>query len=867
MLTQIKKITKVKKRTGEVVDFNKDKIKIAISKAMVATDSLNELVLESVVDKIVLVLESKFMTKVPSVEDVQDVIEYVLIASELSVIAKAYILYREDRRRIREATEETEDSIDVKKLREQNVELSKQAVEVLNNSQQLSELGKLIFLDRYSVKTKKEDIVVGDLVIVLTKEDYKFPKKDIGIVKKIVDKDKLTIHMITGVYASKENNFEFFQERQRCEKPSESVNMAYKRVARAVASVEKDEMQKSKYFEEFWSALKKNQIQPAGRIMTGASIDEFGYTSNLTLYNCYVIPSPKDSRKSIIKDTLFSLVEVFSRGGGCGLALSSLRPKYSYVKGVHGRSSGSVSFGNLYSFITGLIEQGGSRRGALMLMLADWHPDIVDFITAKKKLGMLENANISVLISDDLMDAVVKDEMWNLEFPDYENEIYHDIYDEEWDGDLKAWKAKNYPTRIYKSIKARDLWNEIITSAWESAEPGIVFIDRYNKMSNSYYYNKVVATNPCGEQGLPPWGVCNLGHLYLASFVDKTGDDEIGPIYDINWDELKKASRTLVRFLDNIIDLTPYFFEENERLQKSERRIGCGTLGLAELLIKLRIKYGSPESLSFIDKLYKTITSEMYMASALIAEEKGFFSKFDSNKFLASGFMREMPEEVRAKIKEKGMRNVSITTQAPTGTVGTMLGTSTGIEPYFAFKFYRQSRLGFHEENIPIALEYAKDNKLPDFFVGAMDLGPTEHIKVQAAIQRWTDSSISKTANVPSNFTIEETKELYIKAYELGCKGVTIYRDNSRSEQVLSTDKGQEKKNEDSVKKQLDDKAKNKQQSESENTRNLGQDKIVYGADAGNNCPNCKVGIMIKLGGCTECSRGCGFKGACDLKT
>ncbi len=863
MVLKIKKITQIKKRTGEVVDFNKLKIKSAILKAMKSVDQVNESLLETLVEKVILVLESKFVNKIPSVEDVSDTIEYVLIATEQTEAAKSFILYREEKRKLRENKEIIEDKEIVKKLKESKVSLSKQAINVLNNSDIFKDLGLIIFLDRYSLKSKRDQIEVGDLVITITKEDPKYPKKDIGIVKDIVN-NKLHLHMITGVYADQYYNYEFIQDQSKSEKPSESVFDTYKRVAKAVARVEKDEYLKNKWFEEFYEQLKNNHISPGGRILSGASVDDLGYTSNLTLYNCYVIPSAKDSRSSIIKDAAHQMTEIFSRGGGVGTSLSSLRPAYAYVRGVHGRSSGAVSWGGLFSFITGLIEQGGSRRGALMLMLDDWHPDIYSFIDSKTKSGVLEHANISVKVSDSLMEAVKNDDDWYLEFPDYENATYSEVYDQEWDGDLKGWKEKGYPTKIYEKVKARELWKKIIQSAWKSAEPGVVFMERYNKLSNSYYFNKIVATNPCGEQGLPPWGVCNLGHLYLASFAEKVGEDETGPLYEFNWDKLKKSARVLTRFLDNIIDLTPYFFSENEKVQKSERRIGGGTLGLAELLIRLRIKYGSKESINFIDKLYKTITCEMYSTSALLAEEKGFFPKFDKEKYLNSNFIKELPLEIQEKIKEKGIRNVTLITQAPTGSTGTMIGTSTGIEPYFAFKFYRQSRLGFHEVNVPLAQDYIKDGKLPEFFISAMELSPDDHITVQAAIQKWTDSSISKTANVPANFTVEQTEELYIKAYELGCKGVTIYRDSSRDEQALSTDKNLEQKNADSIKKQLDEKTKKVKVQEPVVEEE--KEDVVYGSEAGETCPSCRKGVMIKLGGCTECSAGCGFKGSCDMK-
>ncbi|MFC2136150.1 adenosylcobalamin-dependent ribonucleoside-diphosphate reductase [Bacteroidota bacterium] len=702
-------------------------------------------------------------------------------------------------------------------------------------------------------------------MVVITKEDHKYPKKDLGIVRKMLRNDSLILHMITGIYADPEINFEFKQNKWKCEKPLEGVNVAYKRVAKAIASAEKVPELKQKWFELFWDELKQGHIQPAGRIMTGANVDSHGnYTSNLTLYNCYVIPSPKDSRRSIVKDTLLQMTEIMSRGGGVGVSLSTLRPRYAYVRGVHGKSSGSTSWGGLYSYTTGLIEQGGSRRGALMLMQADWHPDIEEFIDSKRVSGMIENANISVMISDKFMEAVKANKEWNFEFPDYEHPAYSDLYDREWDGDLDGWKKKGYPIRIYKTVKARNLWNKLIESAWESAEPGVVFMERYNKLSNSYYYNKIICTNPCGEQGLPGWGVCNLGHLYLASFAEKIGEDKEGPLFEFDWEALRKAARVLSRFLDNVIDVTPYHFPENEENQKGERRIGAGTLGLGELLIKLRMKYGSEKSIPFIKKIYKTITTEIYKESSRIAAEKGPFPKFDTEKFLDSGFMKKMPEDVRSLIRKNGMRNVTTTTQAPTGTVGTMLGTSTGIEPYYAFEFFRQSRLGFHKVMIPLAEEYiSKDGVLPNYFVSAMDLTPLEHIKVQAAVQEWTDSSISKTANAPANFTLEQTREVYEKAYDLGCKGVTIYRDASRSEQVLSTSKDTEKKNEVSAKKILKEEAPTKIKKEESEEKTTEED---YGAELGKTCPVCKKGVMIKIGGCTQCSKNCGFTGSCDTK-
>jgi ribonucleoside-diphosphate reductase alpha chain len=754
----------------------------------------------------------------------------------------------------------------VKSLESKGLHLSEQAKNILNNSDSLKEMGKIIFLDRYALKDNREHFEKGDLVIAVSKNHPKYPTKDLGVVVQKIGND-LFLKLITGIYAdslqneTKENFLKqenlFKVNLMHCDKPIESIFDAYSRVAKAAASVEKENKQEKEI--EFTTALMKGYIQPAGRIMAGAHVNNEGqYTSNLTLYNCYVIPSPKDSRESIIKDALYQLTEIMSRGGGVGINISTLRPKYTHVKGVNGKSSGAVSWGNLYSSATGLIEQGGSRRGALMLVLSDWHPDIEDFITSKKKVGFLDNANISVLISNDFMHAVKNNLLWNLEFPDTGDKETKKIYDKEWNGDLREWKNKGYKTVIYKTIKAKDLWEKLITLAWQSAEPGIIFIDRYNDFSNSWYYNRIICTNPCGEQGLPAWGVCNLGHLALNNFLRKIGEDDLGPLYDFDWNELVNASKILVRFLDNVIDLTPYVFEEIKKNQTEERRIGLGTLGLAEVLIRLRKRFGDKDSLEFIDKLYKTIAVTAYDYSVELAKERGSFKKYDKEKFMKSKFIEGLPNELQEKIKQFGIHNVTLLTQAPTGTVGSMLGTSTGIEPFYAFKYYQQSRLGFHEVEIDLAKDYKKvDGNLPNFFASAMDLSAKEHVLVQAAIQRWTDSSISKTANAPNNFTVKDTMDLYELAYDLNCKGVTIYRDGSRDEQVLSTDSKTGEKN------TQETKAEKQNSKINEEIKSV---EVNYGSEVGNTCPICKKGTMVKVGGCTECNGGCGFKGGCDMK-
>ena len=633
---------------------------------------------------------------------------------------------------------------------------------------------ELIFLDRYSPKGPRESIAAGDVVVVMTSDDPKHPAKEVGVVQ-AVDGDELTIELrYTGEVIRR--------HRRLCDKPLElGPEQMWDRMASAIVAVEPAQ-RREELRRQFRWLLEGFRFVPGGRINA-----MLGTGQKLTAYNCYTIPlrgrtpqTPGDSRHGII-DTLGNMVEIMARGGGVGINLSVLRPRLAYVKGVNGKSSGAVSWGALFSFATGLVEQGGSRRGALMLILNVWHPDVLEFINAKRDFRAITNANISVGITDEFEQALAEDGDWELVFPDTADPDY----DQLWDGDLKRWKAMGKPVVVYRRLKARELWRQIVEAAWASAEPGIVRLDYCNRMSNSWYFAPLIATNPCAEQPLPAWGVCLLGHLNLARFVTDSGE--------VLWDELGRAARLGVRFLDNVIDITPYFFEDNERQQKRERRIGMGTMGLAEMLIRLGIRYGSPESLEFIDKLYGFIAREAYLASVELAREKGPFPAFDAEKFLMSGFMRSMPEDVREQVRRYGIRNVTLLTQAPTGTTGTMVGTSTGIEPYYAWSYYRFGRLGRKEIVEPVVEEWfarhpeaGRDFKnLPPYFVTALELTPEEHVRVQAAIQRWVDAALSKTANLPAHYTVEQTMALYDLAVKLGCKGVTIYRDRSRDEQVL----------------------------------------------------------------------------------
>lgn len=539
----------------------------------------------------------------------------------------------------------------------------------------------------------------------------------------------------------------------------------WKRVAWGISQQEKVGLQKE-WEKKFYDVLFGFKFVPAGRILSGA-----GTPFQVTYYNCYVIPSPTDSRGGIMENITMT-VEIQARGGGVGVNLSSLRPRGARVRKVNGTSSGPVNWAALYSTANhDVIQQGGSRRGALMIMINDWHPDVEEFITVKQDLTKIPGANLSVCVSDAFMEAVKSDSDWDLIFPD----ISYFKYDEEWDGDMDKWKAKGYPTKVYKTVKAKHLWDLIGEAAWKSAEPGVVFIDRYNKLSNTWYFEKIIATNPCGEQGLGAWGVCNLGHLNLPAFV-KDGV--------IDYKMLGEHAAIATRFLDNVVDGNYYFYEENKKAQMNIRRTGLGTLGLADALIKMKIRYGSPESLTVIEKIYETIRNSAYMTSSLLSKEKGPFGGYKKDKFLQGEFIKKLPDNIKDSIAKNGIRNAVILTQAPTGTISLLAGVSSGIEPVYEFSYRRNDRTGEHVVNHPLYDEWIKDNEgqqIPDYFVSASQLTPEDHVKVQAQIQNLTDSSISKTVNAPNSHTVEDVKKLYLMAYELGCKGVTYFRDGSRT--------------------------------------------------------------------------------------
>jgi ribonucleoside-diphosphate reductase alpha chain len=487
------------------------------------------------------------------------------------------------------------------------------------------------------------------------------------------------------------------------------------------------------------------------------------------------------------------MIEIMSRGGGVGINLSSLRPRGARVSKVNGFSSGPCNWAELFSVATkDIIQQGGSRRGALMLMLWDWHPDIEEFITVKQDLARINGANLSVCVSDSFMEAVKNDADWDLVFPDKTDPDY----DTKWDGYMPNWLALGKKPIVQKTMKARALWDLIATAAWKSAEPGVVFMERYNKWFNNYYYEYVNCVNPCGEEGLPSWGVCNLCSINVAALVNENGE--------MNYERLVEVAKIGVRFQDDVIDADFYVFNEIRQVQqKGERRIGLGTMGLGDALIKMKLRYGSPESLPVIDKIYRTIRDAAYEASIEIAKEKGPFPKINNKKHIEGYFVSQLPKELLKKMKKYGVRNSMILQEAPTGSTSLLSGVSSGIEPVYEFEFIRRDRLGEHTLRHPLYDAWFEDFKKthgheptreerPDYFVSANDLTPENHVYVQATIQKYVDASISKTVNAPSTHTVEDVKRLYTLAYEQGCKGIAYMREGSR--QGVLTRKEEEKK-------------------------------------------------------------------------
>lgn len=538
----------------------------------------------------------------------------------------------------------------------------------------------------------------------------------------------------------------------------ETVQDTWRRVAKALAEAEPES--KRRYWEKrFYEALESFKFIPAGRINAGAGTDR-----RVTLFNCFVMGTIPDSLSGIF-DNLSEAAITMQQGGGIGYDFSTIRPKGAPVYGVASDASGPLSFMDVWDSMCKTIMSAGSRRGAMMATMRCDHPDIEDFIEAKRDPNRLRHFNVSVLVTDEFMRAVKRGDRFPLHF----------------NGEL------------YKTVDARSLWDKIMISTYHYAEPGVIFIDRINKMNNLNYMEKISSTNPCGEQPLPPYGACLLGSINLVALLDD----------DLNIDEkaLADTVKVAVRMMDNVVDVSRFPLEAQEKEAKAKRRIGLGVTGLGSALALAGIVYGSDEAIEFTDRVMKMVAVEAYKASCNLAKEKGPFPALNIEAFLQSGNMQNMPLEVRDLVRQHGIRNALLTSIAPTGTISLYAGNvSSGIEPIFALEYERKvlEKDGSKRKEIvrdysvtkyrqKFGLEHMNSlDYLPKSFVTAQTLTPSDHVRMQAAAQRWVDSSISKTVNVPADISFDDFKAVYMEAWDLNCKGCTTYRPNEVTGSVLT---------------------------------------------------------------------------------
>ena len=668
------KVSKIRKRDGRIVGFDQKKITNAILKALTAVDPGDSGLAKGLSDSVVKLINDRFSGKIPSVENVQDVVEEVLVKNGYVEVARVYILYRQKRTEIREF-KTFFDVVD-------DLKLGINAIKVLKR--------------RYLLKDVEGNVI-------------------------------------------------------------ETPSQMFRRVAKAIAKTDRlydKNADLKKTEEDFYQVMANLEFLPNSPTLMNAGT-ELGQLSA-----CFVLPV-EDSIEGIF-DALEHMAIIHKSGGGTGFSFSRLRPKGDLVRSTKGVASGPASFMRVFDTATDVIKQGGRRRGANMGILYATHPDILEFITAKSMEGLLTNFNVSVAVTDEFMKAV-------------EDEAEYDLINP---------RTKE----VEKKLRAKDVFDLIVTMAWKTGDPGLIFIDEINRHNTIPKIGRIESTNPCGEQPLLPYESCNLGSINLARMV-KDGD--------LDWDKLRRVTRTAVHFLDNVIDVNKYPLPQIEEMTKANRKIGLGVMGFADMLIQLRIPYDSEKALAMAEKVMKFIYEEAKKKDAELGVERGSFPNFEGSIWEREGY--------------KAMRNATLTTVAPTGTISIIAECSSGIEPIFAVAFVRnvmegtklleiQSSFertarerGFYSMELMMKIakagsvqaleEVPKD--LQTIFVTALDIAPEWHVRMQAAFQKYVDNAVSKTVNLPSDATPEDVRRVFWLAYKLKCKGVTVYRYGSRREQVL----------------------------------------------------------------------------------
>ncbi|MEM2700096.1 MAG: vitamin B12-dependent ribonucleotide reductase [Candidatus Bathyarchaeia archaeon] len=666
-------VSLIRKRDGRIVEFDPTKITNAIHKAIMAVKGEDGELAAKLSAQVVAIIEEEFKDKIPSVEDVQNIVERVLIKNGYDAVAKAYILYRQKRAELREQKRLLGVTDDLK--------LSLNAISVLER--------------RYLLKDESGRVI---------------------------------------------------------ETPSQMFRRVAKAIARIDALYDKSANIEA-VEEEFYRVMASLEFLPNSPTLMNAGTD-IGQLSA-----CFVLPVG-DSIEEIF-DALKYMALIHKSGGGTGFSFSRLRPRGDVVKSTMGVASGPVSFMKIFDVATEVIKQGGRRRGANMGVLRVDHPDIIEFITAKEKEGVLSNFNISVGVTDEFMEAVEKDEYYSLVNP------------------------RN--GAVVKRLKARAIFDLIATAAWKTGDPGLIFLDEINRKNPTPHVGVIESTNPCGEVPLLPYESCNLGSINLSRMV-RDGE--------IDWDKLRRTVRIAVHFLDNVIDANKYPMPQIEKATKANRKIGLGVMGFAEMLIKLGIPYNSDEAIATAEKVMSFISEEARKKSVELGEERGSFPNF--------------PGSIWERMGYGAMRNATVTSIAPTGTISIIAGTSSGIEPLFAVAFVRNvmgtqlfevnsvfeqiaKERGFYSTEL--ISKIARTGSVqglsevpPDvkrIFVTALEIAPEWHVRMQAAFQKYTDNAVSKTVNLPHEATIDDVRRIFMMAWKLKCKGITVYRYGSKAEQVL----------------------------------------------------------------------------------
>jgi len=669
----ISKVSQIRKRSGKIVKFEVEKITNAIHKAFLAVKRKDGKLAQKLSDQVVAIIEERFDGKIPTVENVQDIVEEVLIRNGYSDVAKAYILYRQKRTELRETKKFLGVTDDLK--------LSLNAVKVLEG--------------RYLLKDEQGNVI---------------------------------------------------------ETPSEM----FRRVARAVASADilyQEDADVGKTEDEFYQVMANLEFLPNSPTLMNAGTD-IGQLSA-----CFVLPV--DDSIDAIFDALKFMALIHKSGGGTGFSFSKLRPAGDPVKSTKGVASGPVSFMRIFNIATDVIKQGGKRRGANMGILRVDHPDVIEFITAKEKEGVLSNFNVSVGITKKFMKALKDDEEYDLINP--------------------------RTGKVQKRLRARDVFDLIVTMAWRTGDPGVIFLDEINRYNPTPHVGRIESTNPCGEVPLLPYESCNLGSINLSKMVKNR---------EIDWEKLLMTIKIAIHFLDNVIDVNEYPLPEIEKNTKANRKIGLGVMGFAELLIELNIPYDSEEAVTTAKKVMNLISEEARKKSVELAEQRGSFPNFKGSIWENKGY--------------KIIRNATLTTIAPTGSISIIAKTSSGIEPLFAVSFVRNvmgtqffevnhlfekiaKEVGFYSTKLLTQIAKTGSVKgikeipsdIQRLFDTALDVAPEWHVKMQAAFQKYTDNAVAKTVNLPFEATLEDVRKIFMLAYSLKCKGITVYRYGSKKEQVL----------------------------------------------------------------------------------